>query len=358
MSRPDYAFRTPSHTWRETGEAGVYRGEPGGAEIRLTIEAQHVPEALLDEPLLEKSLLENPLRRAVTAWVLARGGRRLHLNGEARAISPGGLDRPPTGPVARVVSIAPSNAEIVGGLAAADLLVGVESSTDFPPEVTGLPRLGPDLHVDMEALAALKPDLVLASLTVPGMERNIAALDALGLPMLVTAPQSLEGIQEDLLRVGAAIGREQAAREAVARMERSLSALEAGRPAGPPVRVLLQWWHQPIFTPGEACWSNALIERAGGVNVFRGLPGQSAQVTPEAVAEADPEVIFLSWCGVPREKLNPRRVLRRADLASVTAVREGRVYALDEALVGRPGPRVVQGIARMAELLRGGREVR
>ena len=348
MSRPDFAFRTPSHTWRETGEAGVYSavpgGEPGGAEIRLTLESQQVPEDLLDEFL----------ERAVTAWVLARGGRRLQLNGRARDISPGDLDRLPSGPVSRVVSIAPSNAEIIGGLGAAELLVGVESSTDFPPQVAGLPRLGPDLHVDLEALAALKPDLVLASLTVPGMERNIAGLDALGLPMLVTAPQSLEGIEEDLLRVGAAIGREPAGQEAVARMERSLAALEASRPAGPPVRVFLQWWHQPMFTPGEACWSNALIERAGGVNVFRGLPGQSAQVSPEAVAAADPEVIFLCWCGVPSNKLNPGRVLRRSDLASVTAVRQGRVYPLDEALVGRPGPRVVEGIARMAELLRGG----
>ena len=110
---------------------------------------------------------------------------------------------------------------------------------------------------------------MLASLTVPGMERNIAALDALGLPMLVHAPQSLESIEDDLLRVGTAIGREGAARQAVARMEGKLDALEADRPAGPPVRVFLQWWHHPMFTPGEACWSNALIERAGGVNVFQ-----------------------------------------------------------------------------------------
>ena len=355
MSRPAFAFRTPTHTWNAVGEDGLHRGEPGGVEIHLTRERQQVPASLL-EPCLE---------RAVSAWVMARGGRRLNLNGHARDISPECLDRPPSGPVRRLVTIAPSNAEIVAGLDAAELLVGVESSTDYPPLVAGLPRLGPDLNVDLTALAALKPDLVLASLTVPGMERNVAGLDALGLPMLVTAPLSLSQIESDLLRVGAALGRpesgERAAaefREALARLEAAPASLAANRARrGPvegrvPVRVLLQWWHQPIFTPAGSCWSNDLIARAGGVNVFAHLPGQSAQVAPGAVVAADPQVIFLSWCGVPAASLNPERVLRREDLKSVAAIRHGRVYPLDEALLGRPGPRVVEGIARMAEFLR------
>ena len=90
---------------------------------------------------------------------------------------------------------------------------------------------------------------------------------------------------------------------------------------------------------------------AGGVNVFRHLDSQSQQVAPAEVVVADPEVIFISWCGVPMDKLNPQRVLGREGLEGVSAVRSRRVHPLDEALLGRPGPRVVEGVARMAKLL-------
>ena len=347
MAKPDSAFRTASQTVRATEQPGVYRAEPAGALLRLGVERQEVPAALLDPAM----------RRAVAAWVIARGGRTLHLNGRREAIRPEALDRPPAGPVRRLVSIAPSNAEIVGALGAAQRLVGTESSSDFPPEVLRLPRLGPDLAVDLEALAALQPDLVLASLTVPGMERNVAGLDALGLPMLVTAPRSLADIRSDIRRIGAALdgtAGDSAARAAavVAAMDAELAALHAQARGRPPVRVFLQWWHEPMFTPGAACWSNELIEAAGGVNVFRDLPAQSAQVAPEAVVAADPEVIFLAWCGVPFDKLRPERVLRRRELAGISAIRAGRVYPVDEALLGRPGPRVVQGVAAMAAAIR------
>jgi iron complex transport system substrate-binding protein len=342
MAKPDFAFRTASQTVRATEQAGVYRAEPAGALLRLAVERQEVPAALLDASM----------RRAVAAWVIARGGRTLHLNGERAAIRPEALERPPAGPVRRLVSIAPSNAEIVGALGAMQRLVGTESSSDFPPEVLRLPRLGPDLAVDLDALAALEPDLVLASLTVPGMERNVAGLDALGLPMLVTAPTCLADIRADIRRIGAALDAAERAAAVVATMDADLAALRAQARGRPPVRVFLEWWHEPMFTPGAACWSNELIEAAGGVNVFRALPGQSAQVEPDAVVAADPQVIFLAWCGVPFDKLRPERVLRRRELAGVSAIRAGRVYAVDESLLGRPGPRVVQGVAAMAAAIR------
>ncbi|HKI98456.1 MAG TPA: cobalamin-binding protein [bacterium] len=346
MSKPDFAFRTAMQTVYATGETGVYRAEPAGALLRLSLERQEVPAALLE------GAAGRALERAVAAWVMARGGRTLRLNSEERPLAPEQLDRPPAGPVRRLVSIAPSNAEIVGALGMAHRLVGTESSSDFPPEVLRLPRLGPDLAVDLQSLAALQPDLVLASLTVPGMERNVAGLDALGLPMLVLAPRRLADIRADVLRVGAALDCAERAQTVVAGMDAALADLRQRAVGRPPVRVFLQWWHQPMFTPGAACWSNELIEAAGGVNVFRALPGQSAQVEPDAVVEADPQVIFLSWCGVPFDKLRPERVLRRPELAGVTAIREGRVYPVDEALLGRPGPRVVQGVAAMAEAIR------
>ncbi len=341
MSRPDYAFKTSTHTWSATKTTGVYRAEPGGAEMRLAPERQNVPHGLRT-PELE---------RAVTAWTIARGSRMLNLDGTPTPITPAGLDRPAVRAVSRLVSIAPSNAEIVGALGATDLLVGVESSSDFPPEVTALPRLGPDLHVDLDALAALEPDLVLASLSVPGMERNVAGLERLGLPYLVLAPQSLGDIRADILRVAAALDCPDAGTRAVADMDARLDALRRRQAGRPLVPLYLEWWPKPMFTPGRACWSNELIALAGGRNVFGDRAGQSAEVPPEAVAQADPDVIIVAWCGVPFDKLNVGRVLRREGLERVSAVRHGRVHAVDESLLGRPGPRVVEGVEAIAQAI-------
>jgi iron complex transport system substrate-binding protein len=85
-------------------------------------------------------------------------------------------------------------------------VVGVDDWSDFPPQVGDLPRVGPDLKIDMAKVAALEPDLILASLSVPGMERNIPALERLGVPFLVLDPKRLDDVFGDIERVGEATG--------------------------------------------------------------------------------------------------------------------------------------------------------
>ncbi len=341
MARPDFAFRTSTHTFYAQGRSGEFRAEPGGARLWLEPQQQRVPPELLS-PELERSIM---------AWVISRGGRTLRLNGAERAIGPQALDRPALRPVRRLVSIAPSNTEIVGALDAGGLLVGVENSSDIPAEVRTLPRLGPDLFVNLDALAALQPDLVLASLTVPGMERNIAGLERLGLPYLVLAPQNVAEIREDVLRVGRALHLELRAAQVVEKMDAGLAALPPRLADSSAVPVYLEWWPKPMVAPGACCWTNEMLQLAGGRNVFQHRPGQSTQIEVEDLVRADPEVILVAWCGVPLAKLNVDRVLRRAGLEGVRAVRQRRVYAVDESLLGRPGPRVVEGIARMARAI-------
>jgi len=342
MARPDFAFQTSTHTIHQGEGKDRFVASPGQLVFHLSPERQELPPEL-DTPEME---------RAVMAWLMARGGRRLNLNGRSREIAPHHLDRLPAGPVSRLISIAPSNAEIVGALGATHLLVGVESSSDFPPEVKRLPQLGPDLFVDLPALTALQPDLVLASLTVPGMERNITALEQAGIPYLVLAPTTLAEIGASMARVGEVLGMTEQADAALRDFQDRIERFRQEAGSAPPTRVYLEWWPKPMFTPGSVCWSNELIRLAGGVNVFSALPGQSQEVSAAQVAEADPQVVFVSWCGVPANKLDPERVLKREGLEAVSAVRNGRVFAVDEALMGRPGPRVLDGVARMAEYIR------
>ena len=126
----------------------------------------------------------------------------------------------------RIVSICPSNTEIACVLGLGPSLVGLDRSSDFPESVTHLPRVGPDLAVDVDAIAALKPDLVLSSLSVPGMEKNLAGLDAAGLPHLVMDAESIDGVFRSIRTLGRLVGAGSRADDVVAGM------VAAGRGAG------------------------------------------------------------------------------------------------------------------------------
>ena len=127
------------------------------------------------------------------------------------------------------------------------------------------------------------------------------------------------------------------------------AALLAERPAEP-VRVSLEWWPRPMFSPGADCYSNELIALAGGINVFGERAGASLEVTVEEVLREDPEVCFVSWCGVAADKLDPDNLIKRME--GLRAAREGWVFALDERFSGRPGPRMLEASRIMGRAIR------
>lgn len=293
---------------------------------------------------------------AAKAWVAARGGRELRVvdaGGELlrrEVFTVAELGDP--GPSAeRLVTLAPSNAELVDCLGCFGRVIACEDSSDEPPEVARCERLGPDLGPDLDRIAALRPDLVFSSLSVPGMERVVTGLRARGVRQRVLAPRSLEEVLAEIERVGADLGVAERAASVVAELRASAEALRARRPARP-VRIYLEWWPRPMFTPGAACFSNALIELAGGVNVFADRPGASVEITPAELLAADPELCFVSWCGVKAERLDPDNLIRRPGLEELPAARAGRVFRLDERFAGRPGPRVIEAARIMAEAVR------
>ncbi|MCA9577370.1 MAG: helical backbone metal receptor [Polyangiales bacterium] len=249
----------------------------------------------------------------------------------------------------RVVSLTCSNTEIVCALGAAHVLVGVDDHSDFPVDVVGrLARVGPDLSVDARAVAALRPDLVLASLTVPGHERVVAALLAEGLPVEVLEPKSVLDVYRDVTRIGALLGRASQAAALVASMQ---SVLDARPEAAAPPRVLVEWWPRPVIVPGQRSWVTQQLLAAGGLNPMGERPVESSPITDaEAVALA-PEAVVISWCGVPAAKYRPDVVLRREAWRELAAVRDGHVYCVPEAFLGRPGPRLVEGVHALREVV-------
>lgn len=255
----------------------------------------------------------------------------------------------------RLVSLACSNTEIVCELGCEHLLVGVDDHSDYPAQVVdALPRVGPDLEIDVEAVAALDPDLVLATDTVPGHEHVIAALQAKGLPHLVLAPESLEDVFVDIRTIGRAIQAEDAAEDVTKRMTQRITAQEndtiRGTGAEPP-SILIQWWPKPVISPGARSWATDLIHAAGGRNPIGTEPIKSRPLRDDEIAELNPAAIVISWCGVSPEKYRPDVVLHNESWRSVDAVSKGKVFCVPEAFLGRPGPRLVEGFTALRSIV-------
>lgn len=252
----------------------------------------------------------------------------------------------------RIVSLCPSNTELVHALGLSERLVGIDDWSDWPPEVHGLPRVGPDLSIDMERVEALKPELVVASLTVPGMEKNLAALEARRLPYVVFAPHSLGDIWMDLRILGRLTGTEARAEATIAglqeRIQRVRRAAEtrAYRP-----RVYWEWWPRPLFCPGKQNWLTPISELAGCRSVTAHVDAAAARPSPQEIAAADPEYIFLAWTGVATHKVRPEVLLRRPGWERISAVRHGRVHVMEEGLYCRPSPRLIDGLEHLMVLL-------
>ncbi len=249
----------------------------------------------------------------------------------------------------RVFSHTCSNTEIVCALGCAPMLVGVDADSDYPPEVVaGLPKTGRDLDLDIEAVHALEPDLVLTSLTVPGHEKVVDALRAAGLRVLVCDPQSLADVYANVREIADALGVPERGAALVAEMEAAMPEVAV---AGARPKVLVEWWPKPVIAPARQSWVTDLIRRAGGENPWGEVDAKSVPMEPAQVRAALPDVVVMSWCGVKEENYRSEVVRGREGWDAVPAVRHDRIHAVSEAYLGRPGPRLVEGYRRLRAIL-------
>ena len=249
----------------------------------------------------------------------------------------------------RVVSLACSNTEIVCALGCQALLVGVDDHSDHPAEALhGLPRVGPDLGIDVAKVASLRPDLVLGTLTVPGHEAVVEALERAGLPFVASAPESLEDVYRDVKDVARLLGVSARGEALAASMRQEIG---EARPSEDALSILVQWWPKPVIAPGRRSWTTDLIEAAGARNPIGAEPVMSRPLSDAEVLELAPDAIVLSWCGVHPSKYRPDRIYENVVWAPLQALRDGHVYCIPEAWLGRPGPRLVEGVAALREVV-------
>ena len=230
------------------------------------------------------------------------------------------------------------------------MLVGVDDHSDYPSEVvTGLPKIGPDLSIDVSRVMSLKPDLVLSSLTVPGHELVIAALKSAKLPLLVVEPTRLEDVYTDIERIADAIGVGVRGRKLTSQMRDQASATAQESLSGP--SILVEWWPKPVIVPGKFSWVSDMIAAVGASNPWSNRDCKGTPVTDEEVMAAVPDAIVLSWCGVQPEKVRADIVRKRTAWRHLPALANDRIYRIPEAWMGRPGPRLIKGMRALREIV-------
>ncbi|MFZ5889942.1 MAG: ABC transporter substrate-binding protein [Myxococcota bacterium] len=250
--------------------------------------------------------------------------------------------------IRRVVALTCSNTEIVCALGCADRLVAVDDHSDYPVEVVrALPRVGPDLSIDVQRVASHAPDLVLASLSVPGHERVIENLERAKLPFIAPEPRSLADVYENIRQIGALLEVSDRAEALVAEMQRELAPRAQGQ--GP--RILVEWWPKPVIVPGRDSWVNQLLGAAGAQNPLAERAVKSTPLRDEEAAALEPDASVISWCGVRLEKYRTDVVLRRPTWQHLELVKKRRVFPVTEAWLGRPGPRLVDGARALRRIV-------
>lgn len=252
----------------------------------------------------------------------------------------------------RLASICPSNTEILHYLGATQYLVAVDQYSDWPKEIQTIKNVGPDLNINMDELEATNPDLVLASLSVPGMEKNIEELKSRNIPFIILNPKSLHDIKNDIITVSKAIGFDETGSVIVQAFEEQISIFKSAadqvknRPT-----LYWEWWPKPVFTPGGTNWLTEVSELVGAINVFHDIKQDSIQLEWDDVFKRNPDYICLAWVGIQTNKMKPELVKKRPSWNHLQAVQNHRILLLEEWLYCRPSPRLLTGCLKLGKKL-------
>jgi iron complex transport system substrate-binding protein len=252
---------------------------------------------------------------------------------------------------ARIVSLAPSNTEIVCALHACDRVVGVTDFDDYPAEVADREKVVVGAQVDVEKVVAAHPDLILAAGNELTPTPVIEQLTRLGYPVLTLYPQSLDEVYGDIALVGHAIDETDAATALVDQMRQRVDAVTRAVAGAHRPRTFYEVsiFEGVIYTAGDGSFLASLIDLAGGEPVTG--EARSTSIGLEQLVSADPQLIILGDSSYD-PTITPASVAARPGWRELSAVREGHVVAYpDDLVTTRPGPRIVDGLEALARIV-------
>lgn len=255
-------------------------------------------------------------------------------------------------PAKRIIALAPHIAETIMAAGAGERLVGAVQYSDFPLALKKVPRVGSYVRLDMEAILALKPDLVIGW-QAGNAPANLEKLRQLGLKVFITQPNRIDDIARDMERYGQLMDVAEGAR-AAAEFRARLAALRTRYEQQPKLRVFYQVWKAPLMTVGGKQIISDVIRLCGGENVFQRLEQSEPRLTEEAVLVENPEVIVASGMGESR----PDWLDDWRKWPQLKAVGADNLYFIPPDIIQRPTPRLLDGAERLCQQLETARKKR
>lgn len=247
----------------------------------------------------------------------------------------------------RIISLAPHVTEQLYAVGAGGQLVGAVDYSDYPVAAKRLPRVGGYSRLDLEAIIALRPDLVVGWKSGNDI-RQLERLQTLGINVYLSEPRELNDIADSLERLGVLSGNDREGVEQALHFRQTLARLKKGNRDSPPLPVFYQIWNRPLMTVNGKHLISDVIELCGGVNVFADLAALTPTVSEEAVIAADPAMIVASGMADERpEWLDAWRRWHR-----LTAVRNGELHFIPPDLMQRATPRLLQGADMLCDMIR------
>lgn len=246
----------------------------------------------------------------------------------------------------RIVSLAPSVTETLFALGEGGAVVGVSQYCDYPPAAIRLPRVGTFLTPNVEAIAALRPDLIIG----PGLSssrREVRALEAMGYQSMTVNDDSLAGIEQSIALIGARTGHDEAARRLLGAMRAHFDQVRARLKNTKPRTVVMLVGHQPMVAVGRGTFLDDLLRLAGGENIASRSAQSWPRLSIEYIIAMRPEVILDGEMG------NDAGTTAGfwARYPAIPAVRDHRVFGYPQHPVLQPGPRVGQSLEILARLI-------
>jgi iron complex transport system substrate-binding protein len=260
----------------------------------------------------------------------------------------------------RIISLAPSNTQILFAVGVGDKVVGVTDYDHYPYNFTAwieagnMTSIGGFSTPNKEVIASLNPDLILAT---PLNDADVISLRNMGYKVLVLNPNNVGGVLSDITMVGQATGASQSATTAVDSINTQISNIQAKIMAANLTKPLVYYevWNEPLMSAGSTSFINDVISKAGGINIFENETQQYPTVSSETIVQKNPDVIML-----PTDMANPGdtpfygsvdTVKARAGWSSISAIQNNRVVIVDGDLFAEAGPRIAQNIAVAAAAL-------
>ncbi len=283
------------------------------------------------------------LRLLCAAWLLAAG---TPVRAEVRVIDDSGATISLAQPAKRIVSLAPHLTETLFAAGAGERIVGTVEYSEYPPAASRIARVGGYSRVDLERVAALRPELIIA-----WQSGNAAAhldrLRALGIPIYLSQLNRIEDVATEIERLGVLAGSAAVANRAAESFRQRLAALQKRYGSRPLVPTFYQIWKQPLMTVGRRQIISDVIRLCGGDNVFGKLETMAPTVTVEAVIAANPEAIVASGM----DEARPEWLDDWRRWSTITAVARGNLFFVPPDLIQRHTPRLLEGAERLCQHL-------